>query len=393
MAKKTLVTYLAFLTLAILLYPESASALSARPTRPITYPVRVAVVINAPEVKLRIKGNYSIYALPMLEPLKEGKTLRDVTVRPTYSGLSIGGEQFKIYGIKIKADQTADIRINGRRFRGEMDLIRTEDLKLLVINHLDIEDYISGVLYHEISHWWPMEAIKAQAIAARTFAIYKTLESSGKDYDLRSDIYSQVYGGRTSEKFRTNRAVEATSGEVLVYKNEILPAYFHATCGGYTENASLLWNVNIKPLKGRACKYCKGSPHFSWTKEILFSDIEKRLKEAGYKIKRIKNIKTSGRHASGRVERVIVIDSLGVEKIPSNKFRLGVGPNIVRSANFTVKARGNKAIFKGRGWGHGVGMCQWGAYFMSKKRIKAEDILKFYYPGSAIVNLKDIVKQ
>ena len=304
----------------------------------------------------------------------------------------MGNEELKIYGIKIKADRVADIYINGRRFRGEMDIIRTEDLKLTVVNHLDIEDYISGVLYHEVSHWWPMEALKVQAIASRTFAIYKSIESGHKDYDLRSDIYSQVYGGKTSEKFRTNRAVQATLGKVLIYGQKILPAYFHATCGGHTEDASLLWNIDIPPLKGRSCKYCKRSPHFNWVKKISLYDIEKGLNKNGYKIKDIKNINTSSRDTSGRIKTVRVIDSLGTEKIPANKFRLAVGPNVIRSTNFTVNIKDDTAIFRGKGWGHGVGMCQWGACYMAKQRFKAEDILKFYYPGSKIADLKDIVK-
>lgn len=387
---KRIIIYLVFLILAF--FPKDAPAMSSRPTRAISYPIRVAVILDAPEIKLKIKGDYHIYALPILEPLKEGETLNNVSIKPTYSGISVGSEQFRIYGIKIKTNATTDICINRRRFRGEIDIIRTEDLRLLAINHLDIEDYVSGVLYHEVSHWWPMEALKAQAIAARTFAIYKSLEAKDKDYDLRRDIYSQVYGGRTSEKFRTNKAVEATAGEILIYKREILPAYFHATCGGHTENASLLWNTNIKPLQGRPCRYCRKSPHSNWVRKIPLASIEERLNKYGYKIKGLTDIRTSYRDRSGRIKTVKIIDSLGIEKIPANKFRLAVDPNIIRSANFTVKIQDGIAIFEGKGWGHGVGMCQWGAYYMARRGLKARDILSFYYPGAKVMDLKDVLK-
>jgi len=391
MIKKNIV-YLLCLTLFFLVSPKDVFSMSACPTRAISYPIKVAVLIDGPRINLKINGAYSVYALPLFELLKEGHGLKNVTIKPTYSGLLIGEEELKIYGIRIKADSVADIYINGRRFRGEMDIIRTEHLKLTAINRLDIEDYISGVLYHEVSHWWPMEALKVQAIASRTFAIYKSQESAGKDYDLRNDIYSQVYGGKTSEKFRTNRAVEQTAGKVLLYNGKILPAYFHATCGGHTEDASLLWNVDIPPLKGRPCKYCRKSPHFNWTRKIRLVDIEKQLNKNGYKVKDIRNIRVSSRDGSGRIKTVSIIDSLGTEKIPSNKFRLAVGPNLIRSANFTVQIKDGTAIFRGKGWGHGVGMCQWGACYMAKDRFKAEDILKFYYPGTKIVELKDIIK-
>ena len=387
------IAYLTALTLFFFLCFISSPVLSAQSVKTASYPVRVAVIIDASEISLKINGNYSIYSLPLQKLLAEGKTLNNVKIEPTYSGILMGKEQFKIYGIKIKSDSAADIRINGRIFRGEMDIIRTKNLKLLVINHLDIEDYLKGVLYHEVSHWWPAEALKAQAIASRTFAIYKVIESRSKDYDLRSDVYSQVYGGKTSEKYRTNRAVDASAGKVLIYKNEILPAYFHATCGGHTEDAALLWSTSMKPLRGRPCRYCERSPHYHWSKKITLSDIETQLNRSGYKIKGIKAIKASARDRSGRVKTVNVIDSLGTEKIPSNKFRLAIGPATIRSTNFTIRMKKGTVIFKGKGWGHGVGMCQWGAYFMAKRRLKAVDILRFYYPGTKIVDLKNIVKQ
>lgn len=389
---KIFIKYLTYFTLFFILSPQDALAMSSRPTRQISYPVRVAVITDASEIALTIKGDYRIYSLPLLELLKEGANLNKVTVEPTYSGMSMEGEQFKIYGIKIRTDDTTDICINDRKFRGEMDIIRTRELRVLVINHLDIEDYIGGVLYHEVSHWWPMEALKAQAIAARTFAIYKSLEAVNKEYDLRSDIYSQVYGGKTAERFRTVRAVEETAGKILVYKQEILPAYYHATCGGHTENASLLWNTSPEPLKGRPCRYCEMSPHFNWFRKLSLDSVEKCLNEAGYKIRDIKEIETSPRDASGRVKTVSVIDSLGVEKMPANKFRLAIGPNVVKSANFTVRVQDGDAIFEGKGWGHGVGMCQWGAYFMARRGLETADILRFYYPGARIVDLKDMVK-
>ncbi|MBN1871898.1 MAG: SpoIID/LytB domain-containing protein [Candidatus Omnitrophica bacterium] len=391
MKKRPIKIILAIVLISLLNNPSLAA--SSAPTRDISYPIRVAVLKGADRIKLKIQGRYTIYALPLLTELSEGDGLNNVEIRPTYSGLMIGGDEFKIYGVKIKGESQADIVIDDRMFRGEMDVIRTTDLKLLVVNHLDIEDYINGVLYHEVSHWWPMEAIKAQAIAARTFAVYRSLEAGGNDYDLTSDVYSQVYGGKTSERFRTSRAVNETSGLVLVYKNEILPAYYHATCGGHTEDASVLWKTSIRPLKGRPCSYCEQSPHYKWETTLPLDSIEEKMKSGGYKIKGMKCISILARDRSGRVEKIAIEDSLGTEKIPAHKFRLVLGPNIIRSTNFTVEVRDGSAVFTGKGWGHGVGLCQWGAYFMARRGLKDVDILMFYYPGSKVVKLKDIVKE
>ncbi|MFH0840215.1 MAG: SpoIID/LytB domain-containing protein [Candidatus Omnitrophota bacterium] len=383
------------LALLLAAYSCVCDRLFAAPASPggSSYVVRVAVINDASEVELRVKGRYSIRALPLLEILREDSNLKKCRIVPTTGGLLMGTEPFDIYGIRIKPIGAATIYVNGRKFRGDIDVIRTEKMKLLVINHVDIEDYVSGVLYHEVSHLWPMEALKVQAISSRTFAVYKTIESLGRDYDLTNDIYSQVYGGRTSEKYRTSKAVRETKGKILIYKNKVLPAYFHATCGGHTEDASLLWNVKIPSLKGVPCPYCQKSPHFKWTATISLADIEGGLNRAGYKVGDIKDIKVLSRDNSGRVVKVDISNALGEEKIPANKFRLAVGPNILRSANFDVALRGKSALFTGRGWGHGVGMCQWGAYYMSRDGFSAEEILKFYYPGASIANMKYLLEE
>jgi stage II sporulation protein D len=300
----------------------------------------------------------------------------------------IGEEPFDIYGIRLKPIGQATIYVNNRKFRGDIDIIRTEKTELLVINHLDIEDYVSGVLYHEVSHLWPMDALKAQAIASRTFAVYKTIESLNRDYDMTSDIYSQVYGGRTSERYKTSRAVRETKGKILIYKDRVLPAYFHAACGGHTEDASLLWNVDIPPLKGGVCSYCQRSPHVKWTAAILLRDIEAGLAKGGYKIKDVQDIKVLAHDRSGRVTEVSVFGMNTKEVLAANKFRLAVGPNILKSANFNVSIKGNSAFFNGKGWGHGVGMCQWGAYYMSKKGFSCDEILRFYYPGASVADMQ-----
>ena len=380
---KSFIIYLFMTCMAVMAVSEARAA---------SYPVRVAVITNASQVNLKIKGRCNIYALPLLELLREGVDLKKADVKPTQSGILIGSEPFNVYGVRIKTGG-ADIHVNNRRFRGDIDIIRTEKVNLLIINHLDIEDYVSGVLYHEVSHLWPMEALKAQAIASRTFAVYKTIEAIGKDYDLTNDIYSQVYGGRTSERYRTTRAVKETAGKILIYRNKVLSAYFHATCGGHTEDASLLWNVDIPPLRGGPCNYCTQSPHFKWVATMPLADIERKLNDGGYRVKDIQNITVSSRDPSGRAKSVSIINSLGTEELPANKFRLALDPNLFRSTNFEISIRKGTAVLNGRGWGHGVGMCQWGAYYMSKRGFSADQILQFYYPGAAIVDLKYMVQE
>jgi len=278
--------------------------------------------------------------------------------------------------------------VNGRRFRGAVDVIKKDNGKVMVINRIGLDDYLYGVLYHEVSHRWPMEVLKVQAIAARTFAVYQVRQSKSQPYDLRSDVYSQMYGGRTSEKWSTTRAVNLTKGKILKYKGEVLPAYYHATCAGHTEDASNLWKVDMEPLKGVACDFCKGSPHYRWSKKIKLVELENRLKDNGYKISDISSITVLSRNASGRVDKLEIKGAGDEAVVLSGKdFRQMIGPNDIRSAKFEVSLRAAALVVDGLGWGHGVGMCQWGAYGMARQGKKAEEILKYYYPGAEIANL------
>jgi len=354
--------------------------------------IRVCVASDKDRVLLRIKGPYKIEGINSALTLDKGKALKNEYIVPTNSGLKLGDREFKIYGIKIIPKKDAAIFIDKRRFRGIVHIVRTERLKLLVVNHLDIEKYLYGVLYHEVPCHWPMEALKAQAIAARTFALYRIENMRDRDYDVTSDIYSQVYGGRLSERRRTKKAVDLTRGKVLTYNSKIIPGYYHAMCGGHTENAKNVFNINLPSLGGRACRYCKGAPHMSWKAKLSYREIQKRLNKYGIKIKGLNYIVTGKRDKSGRLKNVKVRGSKGVKEIKGYKFRLALGPNVIKSTNFTVRIIPKGVIFRGKGWGHGVGMCQWGAFGMAKRRFNHRKILEFYYPETKVKNYDEVIR-
>jgi stage II sporulation protein D len=255
----------------------------------------------------------------------------------------------------------------------------------MVINHIDLEDYIQGILYHEASHYWPYDALKVQAIVCRTFALYQMQENALKDYDVTSDKYSQVYGGRTSERYRTTKAIEETKGEILTYQNKVFPTYYHATCAGYTEDASFLWNTDVAPLRGVLCLFCKESPHFKWHYVLSLDDIKDKLIKAGYTVKKIRNIEILGRDRSGRIINLKITTDNRDITIMAKDLRNILGPNIIRSTNFNLRIVDRDAVFEGFGWGHGVGLCQWGAYFMAKRGYNYKRILEYYYPQAVIL--------
>ncbi|MCX5677745.1 MAG: SpoIID/LytB domain-containing protein [Candidatus Omnitrophica bacterium] len=380
----------AFFILAYLFAMFCASSAVALDAGSDPIVVRVSIMDDKDSVYLSVKDAYKIYAINSDRVLMSGPRLA-TNISATKDGLMVGAKELKMGGISVKAEGKTRIYVGGRLFRGDVDIIRKENNKLMLINHIGLEDYLYGVLYHEVSHRWPMEALKSQAIAARTFALYQARQNKMQPYDLRSDIYSQVYGGSTSERWSTTMAVNVTKGKILVYNGDILPAYYHATCAGSTEDAANLWKVDIPPLKGVICNFCVRSPHYKWTKEVPLWSLENKLRENSYKIDKIASVNILSRNESGRVDKMEIKDSAGVSILLTGKdFRQIMGPNELRSTKFEASIKYGSLMIEGRGWGHGVGMCQWGAFSMASQGKKAEDILKFYYPGAEIATIDSV---
>ncbi|OGX15349.1 MAG: hypothetical protein A2166_04410 [Omnitrophica WOR_2 bacterium RBG_13_41_10] len=346
--------------------------------------IRVAIIQDIESLIIKIKGSYEITDSASGKILYRSKNLKS-TVTSYKNGILIAGLTLNAAKISLKANDPEATLVNNRRFNGDIQLINKENGHLLVINYVELEDYVKGILYHEVSHYWPIEALKAQAVVCRTYAIYQINENKAKDYDLTADIYSQVYGGKTSERYRTNKAVDETKRQVLAYKDKVFPAYFHATCAGHTQDASLLWNIDIAPLKGVSCGFCKESPHFKWHSVLSLKKIKDSLLKSGYSgFEKIKDIVILAKDNSSRITYLKIITDKKDIKISAKDFREILKPNIIKSTNFTLTIVGEDAVFQGLGWGHGVGMCQWGAYFMAKKGYNYRQILEYYYPLSYV---------
>jgi stage II sporulation protein D len=314
-------------------------------------------------------------------------------VKPTPEGIMVDTLLYKTAHIRIYANKDISIYHDGkrRRYREQVDVIRDAAGQFLVINEINLESYVKGVLYHEVPHYWPMSAIQAQAVATRTYAVYQLSVKKDKLYDLSSDIYSQVYGGRSAERHRTNIAADRTRGQILTYQGKVLPAYFHSTCGGQTENVAELWEHDLEPLKGVQCGFCTRSPHYRWKKNFQSKSVQDQLNVHGFKLGLIKEIAVDRRTRSGRVKTLKIIMRDGTSTtIPGVRFREIIGPNVLKSNYYDIDMKGYYFDVIGHGWGHGVGMCQWGAYQMSRQRYKYTGILEHYYPGASIKKISEI---
>ena len=294
----------------------------------------------------------------------------------------------KVYSLPLKITNPSFIVVNKKIYRGNIIVRLSQKGKLNIINEVDIEDYLKGILPKEANSAWPIEALKTQAVISRSYVLKNFKKHSKDGFDVCSTIHCQVYGGASAETKTCNEAVVKTFGEVVVYDNKIAQTLFHSSCGGHTEDPKYVWEWTTKTpkyLEGLKDKYCKDNPNQDWTSTLKEQTIREKLIKAGYKIGKIKSISTSGKTPGLAKEHIVIKHAKGTLKLNSYKFRTSVDPWLIKSTMInSIKKDGNSFIFKGNGWGHKVGLCQWGSKFMADKGFSYKQILQFYYPSTSI---------
>ncbi|MDE2038473.1 MAG: SpoIID/LytB domain-containing protein [Elusimicrobia bacterium] len=286
----------------------------------------------------------------------------------------------------------ATIEIAGKRYDGSFLLrLNTGGRSVTVIDRLRMEDYLLGVLPYEMDPAWPMEALKAQAVVARTFAYTQLGKYRLQGFDLTADTRSQVFGGVELENWKVRKAVESTRGEVLGYKGKILDVYYHACCGGHTENAARVWGGTAPPpLWGVRDPYCRRSPLYRWTAFFSTAKLISALLENRLTGGRLKRFEIGQEDRAGYA--ITFLARVGMERIRMNASRLRRALGGIRLPSLNIqrlrKVRGG-VEFIGRGAGHGVGLCQWGARVQAEKGRSYERILSFYFPGSVLSIVDD----
>ena len=370
----------------------SAGASSAA-AQPSPEWIRVAVSRDDPEVTLQIYGRFRMTALQTGDQVHAGRRLSSVAVRAVPQGLALGGEILPYDGVRIEPAGNAAISLNGRRVRGTLEIVRREDLTLLVVNHVTLEDYLRGVLSKEAPDYWPEEALKAIAIAARTYALYQRLTKASLPYDVTGDVMSQDYGGKSEEKAATTRAVKATTDRLLAYQGKLFPTFYHSTCGGITEHARVMGPYDLEPLQGGVvCTLCAASPFFSWRRRFTTADVNWALHQSRYgAIGAISDVRVTKRTASGRADEVTIIGANRTLRLSGYDVRALFGFDRIRSPLFSIVPMDDAFVIEGHGWGHGVGLCQWGAAELARRGFSAREILAFYYPHTDVVSLRDLV--
>jgi stage II sporulation protein D len=334
------------------------------------------------------------------------------TVRRTPGGVEAEGQETVRARELLVFRPTDDglIRVDGRAYRGAV-LLRQGTRGVTVVNVLDLETYLLGVVPREIGAGRPAEevdAVKAQAIAARTYAIRHLRRRADLGFDLYATVMDQAYGGADVEDPVSTRAVQDTRGQILVYRGEPIEAYYHSTCGGRTAALEEVWPGEPRPYLRSVSDarpgggwYCETSNRFRWTerwnREELAAALSRGLRERGAAeaaVTRVDYLRLSGRTPSGRAETLVMGTNLGEHRVRGDSVRWMLRPDPDRILNSTaialeVHGRGEveDLVVQGQGWGHGIGMCQVGALGRARDGHSYRDILSTYYPGTDIVRL------
>ncbi len=354
--------------------------------------IRVLISKNK---NLRIRSDKSI---PLIIKGKKfsNKKIKGLTLKNEANRTTIffDKNKQKIYDLKnkakivVKSSDGRGIWVGQKRYSGILNLF-VLDSKILVINILGIEKYLSSVVGSEMPAKWPLEALKAQAIASRTYALK---QKGNLLYDIDSTQNKQVYNGLESRTYKTSRAVRSTRSLVLTYKNKLINALFHSSSGGMTENSQDVWK-NEYPYLSSVKDFDKDNPKLKWKRQFSSGELQKLFPKIGG----IKNIEILNITNTGRVKNVKIIGKYGSDQISGVDIRkrMNLKSTLMRFKFIEEKkyiSDNEKPSFKveknlivlGQGSGHGVGLSQWGARYMASKGQKAERILKHFYKGVRI---------
>ncbi len=316
------------------------------------------------------------FVISIMTSASSAGNIKVLIVNDVYSKIPAKNEKLERVG-SVKGD----LLIMGTGYPGIMDIWKGNG-GLYLINELPLEEYVKDVVAVEVSPDWDMEALKTQAVIARTYAVYQRRMNGDSQYHIVSSVLNQVYKGKNSDA-RIGYAVSQTEGEILTFDGKPIEAFYHSTCGGRTEDPEEVFGKSYPYLKSVESS-CDLSPYSSWERKIPMEDIEDALG-----ITDIKEISIKSFTSTKRVKLLRVKTGKGTTSITAINLRKALGWSRLPSTNFTLVRHGRSITFEGKGYGHGVGLCQWGALNMARDGKKYREILSFFYPGAKIEVYED----
>jgi len=268
--------------------------------------------------------------------------------------------------------------ISDRWYRGRV-LVMSNGSGVTAINYVDLEHYLYSVVGSEMPTSWPLEALKAQAVAARSYALNKRQQARNPHYDVGGTTTWQVYRGLEQEAQSTQAAVEGTRGQVLTHNGQVIEAVFHSSSGGHTENVEDVWSQPLPYLRG-VQDFDAGAPVYQWTRTFSLDEFSRLMPSVGRLISATPQRSTP----RGRVREIQLQGDRGSMVMTGNDLRNALD---LRSTLFSIAIAGDTVQISGRGFGHGIGMSQWGAHNMAAQGYTYQQILGHYYQGAQLATI------
>jgi stage II sporulation protein D len=361
-------------------------------------------------VRIAVHGPYQVRG--RTETLAEGGALPWVEVTAG-DAISIGSTIFKESPVTIVPEEDGTIEVEysrdsrgnpvkpgGVRYKGTLLIHLLPDRKLALVNEIDLEEYLKGVVGKEMNLSEGVEALKTQVIAARTYAVIeqrldRLRRVKGEKFDLYDDERSQMYGGLERHTSTAERLVDETRGMFLLYGDKLVRTFYSSACGGHTEPA---WEVmgdeteRMAPLAGTKCEYCQRRAIHRWKDPVVISkkDIAERCLPKELQDKKVKTVEITKTLPGGHALEVTVTlenSSRVVRLHAQTEFKRAVTERIRSTLWDRIEDRGDSIAIIGRGYGHGAGLCQVGAYEMARDGKTASEILEYYFPGAKVQKL------
>ena len=352
-------------------------------------PIRVLLIDDTPRITVSAEGSLAVtlpdgservWTMPM-----------EVTVAGG-AGLTVNGEPLAVEALVIKGRGgalTMTSNSGALTVSGVLLVMKSGRAVpgVMVINHVELEEYVKGVVPSEMHSAWHPEALKVQAVVARTYVLYQHMMNASHVYDVVASTQDQVYRGRHKVDQRIETAVESTRGLVLTYRNAPILAAFSSTAAGPTEDAMNVWSKDLPYLKGVDCPFDMNSPYFRWKAEFTLQGLEDTLKRQGFPVGTLATLAPVSYSAAGRVTSLRLLHSQGELILRGEELRRLVGYTVIPSTQFEIETIGRTVVLSGRGAGHAVGLCQWGAKEMAGLGYPYATILHYYFPGTELQNL------
>ena len=355
--------------------------------------VRVRLIKKTKQIEIRSHGTMTATSVSG-QQLFNGTS--PLTLQATNGTITVGSTHETARDLRISATEPLilspkTLRCGGKksparpaRYRGQLRVF-IHGGQLRVVNELDIEDYLHGVVPAEVPASWPLEALKTQAIAARTYALYQMEHRQKWSYDLVDSDGDQVYKGLRCEAKRSGQAVSATQGTVLMYKKRPILAMYSANTGYHSASVQHVFSKKLSYLVGVSDPYSPTQPLGNWSRTHSETEIRQKLAAIGLRFDSIQDLRPVEVTPSGRVKKIAVVHSKGSRVIRAwtTLRRVLKLPEVL----IKITQKDRRFTFEGSGFGHGVGYSQWGAKAMATQGQSAKEILNFYYRN---VDLKQV---